>query len=72
VFLTELVLKAKNSPAAPEEQPRTVSPADQQEPATPSVPENELQSTVDALCSQPHFEHAKKLTMFQGNMRPIH
>ncbi|KAH4331559.1 hypothetical protein HBH98_255250 [Parastagonospora nodorum] len=63
VFLTELVLKAKNSPAAPEEQPRTVSPADQQEPATPSVPENELQSTVDALCSQPHFEHAKKLTM---------
>ncbi|KAH3956211.1 hypothetical protein HBH51_248110 [Parastagonospora nodorum] len=62
VFLTELVAKAKNNPAAPEEQLRTASPADQQDPTPPSVPENELLSTVNSLCSQPHFEHAKKLT----------
>ncbi|EAT79811.2 hypothetical protein SNOG_13011 [Parastagonospora nodorum SN15] len=42
VFLTELVAKAKNNPAAPEEQLRTASPADQQDPTPPSVPENEL------------------------------
>ncbi|KAH6515206.1 hypothetical protein HBI07_251930 [Parastagonospora nodorum] len=50
VFLTELVVKAKNNPAALEEQLRT------------AFPEDELLSTANSLCSQPHFEQAKKLT----------
>jgi hypothetical protein len=62
VFLTELVVKAKNSPPVAEEQLRTACPADQQDPTPPSVPENEPLSTVNSLCSQPHFERAKKLT----------
>jgi hypothetical protein len=61
VFLTELVEKAKTSPPA-EEQLRTASPADQQDPTPPSVPENALLSTVNALCTQPHFSAATRLT----------
>jgi hypothetical protein len=61
VFLTELVKKPKINPPA-EEQLRTASPADQQGPALPSVPENELVSTVNALRSQPHFSAAKGFT----------
>ncbi|KAH5617420.1 hypothetical protein HBI23_257370 [Parastagonospora nodorum] len=36
--------------------------SDQQDPTPPSVPEDELLSTANSLCSQPHFEQAKKLT----------
>jgi hypothetical protein len=61
VFLTELCEKAKNNPAS-EEQIRTASPADQQDPTPPVVPENELLTRVNALSSQPHFSHAKRLT----------
>ncbi|KAF2030790.1 hypothetical protein EK21DRAFT_100265 [Setomelanomma holmii] len=61
VFLTQLYEKAKNSPPS-EEQLRTASPADQQDPTPPSVPENELLSLVNDLPSQPHFAHAKLLT----------
>ncbi|KAF2022952.1 hypothetical protein EK21DRAFT_119222, partial [Setomelanomma holmii] len=61
VFLTQLYEKAKNGPPLGE-QPRTASPADQQDPTPPSVPENELLSEVNALSSQPHFAHARILT----------
>jgi hypothetical protein len=61
VFLTELFEKAKASPPA-EEQLRTASPADQQEPTPPVVPEHELLPTVNAFTKQPHFAHTKRLT----------
>jgi hypothetical protein len=61
VFLTEIVKKPKISPPA-EGQLRTASPADQQDPALPSVPENELVSTVNALRSQALFSAAKGFT----------
>ncbi|KAL5119298.1 hypothetical protein ACEQ8H_002785 [Pleosporales sp. CAS-2024a] len=61
VFLTELLEKAKSGPP-PEEQLRTASPADQQDPTPPTIPEHELLSIVNALCSQPHFSLAMNLT----------
>jgi hypothetical protein len=61
VFLTELFEKAKNK-APSEEQLRTASPADQRDPTTPVIPENELLSKVDAQAEQPHFAHARRLT----------
>ncbi|KAH8704679.1 hypothetical protein GQ44DRAFT_629914 [Phaeosphaeriaceae sp. PMI808] len=61
VFLTQLYEKAKNSPPL-EEQLRTASPADQQDPTPPVVPEQELLTKVTSLFSQPHFAHAKCLT----------
>jgi hypothetical protein len=61
VFLTELCEKAKISPAS-DEQLRTASPADQQDPTPPSVPENELLSKVNTVTEQPHFSQAKTLT----------
>ena len=61
VFLTQLSEKAKNSPPS-DEQLRTASPADQQEPTAPVIPETELLSHVSALSSQDHFSHAKRLT----------
>jgi len=61
VFLTQLYEKAKNSPP-PDEQLRTASPADQQDPTAPVIPETELLSHVSALSSQDHFSHAKRLT----------
>jgi hypothetical protein len=61
VFLTELFEKTKNNPPS-DEQLRTASPADQQDPTPPSVPEHELLSKVNALSSQGHFSHAKLLT----------
>ncbi|KAH8698017.1 hypothetical protein GQ44DRAFT_779325 [Phaeosphaeriaceae sp. PMI808] len=61
VFLTQLYEKAKNSPPL-EEQLRTASPADQQDPTPPVVPEQELLAKVTSLFSQPHFAHAKCLT----------
>jgi hypothetical protein len=51
VFLTELYEKARNNPSS-----------DQQEPTPPVIPENELLSKVNALSSQPHFVHVKRLT----------
>jgi hypothetical protein len=61
VFLTELFEKAKTSPAS-HEQLRTASPADQQDPTPPSVPETELLSKVNTATEQPLFSHAKCLT----------
>jgi hypothetical protein len=61
VFLTELVEKARNS-ASCEEQPHTEYPANQQDPATPVIPESELFSKVNAQAKQPHFVHAQRLT----------
>lgn len=61
VFLTELFEKAKNR-APSEEQLRTASPADQQDPTTPVISENELLSKVAAHTEQPHFAHARRLT----------
>jgi hypothetical protein len=61
VFLTELCEKSKTSPAS-DEQLRTASPADQQDPTPPSVPENELLFKVNTVTEQPHFSHAKSLT----------
>jgi hypothetical protein len=61
VFLTQLYEKAKNSPPV-EEQLRTASPADQQDPTPPVVPEHELLSKVNTLAEQPHFSQAKRLT----------
>jgi hypothetical protein len=61
VFLTELFEKTKNSPPA-EEQLRTASPADQQDPTPPVVAEHELLSTVNASTVHPYFLNAKKLT----------
>jgi hypothetical protein len=61
VFLTQLYDKAKNSPP-PEEQLRTASPADQQDPTPPVIAEHELLPKVNTLSSQPHFTHAKLLT----------
>jgi hypothetical protein len=61
VFLTELYEKFKNNPSS-EEQLRTASPADQQNPTPPVIPENELLPKVNALSSQPHFSHVKRLT----------
>jgi hypothetical protein len=61
VFLTQLYEKAKSSPPS-EEQIRTASPADQQDPTPPTIPEHELLCRVDTLSSQPHFLHAKRLT----------
>ena len=61
VYLTELSEKSKNSPL-PEDQLRTASPADQLDPTLPVIPEHELLSCVNALSSQDHFSHAKRLT----------
>jgi hypothetical protein len=61
VFLTELCEEAKNNPV-PEEQLRTASPADQQDPTLPVIPKNELHTKINALSSQPHFSYAKRLT----------
>jgi hypothetical protein len=61
VFLTELYEKSRNNPST-EEQLRTASPSDQQEPTPPVIPENELLAKVNALSSQPHFAHVKRLT----------
>ncbi|KAH7076133.1 hypothetical protein FB567DRAFT_608774 [Paraphoma chrysanthemicola] len=61
VFLTQICEKAKNSPP-PEEQLRTASPADQQDPTPPIISEDELLPKVNTLASQPHFAHAKLLT----------
>jgi hypothetical protein len=61
VFLTQLYEKTKNSPPS-EEQLRTASPADQQDPTPPVVPEHELLTKVNAVVEQPHFSHAKRLT----------
>jgi hypothetical protein len=61
VFLTELVEKAKTSPPA-EEQLRTASPADLQDPPPPSVPKQALHYTVNALWFDPHFSAAQRLT----------
>jgi hypothetical protein len=60
VFLTQIE-KAKQSSTS-EEQPRTASPADQQDPATPTIPEHELPSAVSSLSSQSHFSSAKSFT----------
>jgi hypothetical protein len=61
VFLTQLYEKTKNCPSS-EEQLRTASPADQQDPTPPAVPEHELLSEVNTVAEQPHFSHAKRLT----------
>jgi hypothetical protein len=61
VFLTQLYEKAKNSPPS-DEQLRTASPADQQDPTLPIIPEHELLSSVNTLFSQDHISHAKLLT----------
>jgi hypothetical protein len=61
VFLTELYEKSRKNPSS-EEQLRTASPADQQDPTPPVIPENELLAKVTALSTQPHFSHVKHLT----------
>lgn len=61
IFLTELFEKAKNKPQS-DEQLRTASPADQQDPTAPVIPENELLSKVNSLTEQAHFAHARRLT----------
>jgi hypothetical protein len=61
VFLTELQEKSKNNPLS-EDQLSNASPADQQGPTLPVIPENELLPKVEALSSQPHFSHVKCLT----------
>lgn len=61
VFLTELFEKAKNR-APVDEQLRTASPADQQDPTAPIIPENELLSKIDIHTEQPHFANARRLT----------
>jgi hypothetical protein len=61
VFLTELYEKSRKNPST-EEQLRTASPADQQDPTPPVIPENELLAKVTALSTQPHFSHVKHLT----------
>jgi hypothetical protein len=61
VFLTELYEKARSNPSSGE-QLRTASPADQQEPTPPVIPEKELLAKVNALSSQPHFVQVKSLT----------
>ena len=62
VFLTRLYEKAKNSPHTNPEDICTASPADQQDPIPPSIPESEIPSKVNALSSQPTFVNAKSIT----------
>jgi hypothetical protein len=61
VFFTEIYKKPKKSPSL-EDLIRTASPADQKDPTPPVIPENELLAKVEALSSQPHFAHVKRLT----------
>ncbi|KAI8942051.1 hypothetical protein NX059_000153 [Plenodomus lindquistii] len=62
VFLTELQEKAKTAPPNLEDNIRTASPADQQEPAAPSIPEVNLSEKLEDLADQPTFQAAKSLT----------
>ncbi|KAF2846399.1 hypothetical protein T440DRAFT_492684 [Plenodomus tracheiphilus IPT5] len=62
VFLTELQEKAKTSPSKLEETLRTASPADQQDPTPPSIPEAKLSEKLEELADQPTFRAAESLT----------
>ncbi|CBX97298.1 hypothetical protein LEMA_P104290.1 [Plenodomus lingam JN3] len=62
VFLTELQEKAKTSPPNLEETLRTASPADQQEPSPPSIPEEELAEKIEEFVDKPIFKAANSLT----------
>jgi hypothetical protein len=72
VFLTELCQKAKTSPPL-EEQLRTASPADQQEPTSPVIPEGELSTKINETSEQPYFSYSMRLTYstFQLVLRRI-
>jgi hypothetical protein len=61
VFLTELCQSVKTSPPS-EELLRTASPADQQDPTPPVIPEHELLTKINAASEQPYFSYAKRLT----------
>jgi len=60
VFLTQLE-KVKNENRQPDEQLRTASPADQQDPASPIIPAHQLPAAVSTLSSQPHYASATSL-----------
>lgn len=62
VFLTEIQKKSKTAPPKEEEIVRTASPADQQDPILPSIPESKLPSKVEELSGQATFINAKSIT----------
>ncbi|KAH9866590.1 hypothetical protein J1614_008282 [Plenodomus biglobosus] len=62
VFLTELQEKAKTSPSNLEENLRTASPADQQDPTPPSVEAAALPTAISDLTKQATFINAKAIT----------
>lgn len=62
VFLTQIFQKSKSLPPVPPEDVRTASPADQQDPVPPSIPEAELQEKINTLSTQPNFVNAKLVT----------
>jgi hypothetical protein len=63
VFLGHLYDKAKNLPAsAVEDNIRTASPGDVQDPVPPSLCKNELDGAVKDLCKQRTFQNAKALS----------
>jgi hypothetical protein len=62
-FLIELAEKAKNSdPIAPEENSRTASTMDQQDPIQPSVAPSQIQQKLEQLAEQCTFKNAKLLS----------
>jgi hypothetical protein len=61
VFLTELYKQSRKNSSS-DEQLRTASLADQQDPTPPVIPEGELLGKVNGLSSLPHFSQVKHLT----------
>ena len=61
VFLTEIHKMAKTSPPVVEETLRTASPADQQQPSPPSIPEYELPQKLEELAQGAAFTNAKSI-----------
>jgi hypothetical protein len=62
VFLTHLFEHAEDFPTTASEDIHTASPADQQDPMPPKIPEFELSSHIATLSSQPTFINAKSIT----------
>lgn len=63
VFLTQLFDSAKNAPpSAAEDTIRTASPADQQDPIPPSIPQSKLAEEVKKLSEQITFRDAQCIT----------
>lgn len=63
VFRTQITPPDDTKPShIIDEQLRTASPADQQQPPKPVIPPHELPAAVNALSSDPHFSSVKRLT----------